>query len=81
MQSISSTLTPLVYLDCDRKGRWDSELIGYRQLVFFVVKKAAQIRGGGGGGSLEHLTPGGDREPAFQSRVSLGVGGGRPGGT
>ena len=45
MQSISSTLTPLVYLDCDRKGRWDSELIGYRQLVFLEQKKV--VRSGG----------------------------------
>ena len=52
-----------------------------RQFDFLMAKKDAQIRGEGGGGSLEHLTPGGDREPAFQSRVSLGVGGGRPGGT
>ena len=49
------------------------------QKMILKQKKLVQIRGGGG--SLEHLTPGGDREPAFQSRVSLGMGGGRSEGT
>ena len=81
MLCLCFTRAPLIYLDCHRNGHLDSKSSDVYSLLFFVVKKAAQIRGGGGGGSLEHLTPGGDREPAFQSRVSLGVGGGRPGGT